>query len=230
MIRLITLDLDDTLWPCLPPLLQAETAFYAWLQSAAERISQVHDLDSLREHRLRLQDTRPDLAHDITGLRRESLAQLLREFGYPAALADQGIQCFLVHRHQVRPYPDVAPILASLADRYRLATLTNGNADIFRTPLGRHVHFSLTAAQAGAAKPAPALFLSALRQAGVGANEALHLGDDPYLDVAPAKALGMGAVWINRDGRSWPAELPPPDAEIQDLYGLRDWLTCNSNS
>ena len=45
---LITGDLDDTLWPCLPPIVRAEEAVYAWLGRVAERVVAVHDLESLR--------------------------------------------------------------------------------------------------------------------------------------------------------------------------------------
>jgi putative hydrolase of the HAD superfamily len=76
----------------------------------------------------------------------------------------------------------------------------------------------------GAAKPDPALFHQALRLAGAEPGEAIHLGDDPWLDVAAAQALGLTAVWVNRFGRTWPEDLAPPQVEVTDLDGFCHWL------
>jgi HAD superfamily hydrolase (TIGR01509 family) len=223
-LKLLTIDLDDTLWPCEPPIRLAEARLAAWLGAAAPRLAGVHDETSLRHHRLGLMRARPDLAHDVTALRRESLRLLLEELGYPQGLADEGMAVFMAARNQVEPYPEVAPVLRALAERFCLVSVTNGNSDLDQTPLRGLFHHSLTAGGVGAAKPAPALFLHALELAGAEPREAIHLGDDPALDVVPAQALGIGTMWVNRFGREWPGHLPPPDAEVADLDGFCLWL------
>lgn len=223
-LKLLTIDLDDTLWPCDPPIRLAEERLAGWLAAVAPRLAQAHDRTSLRQHRLGLMGSRPDLTHDVTALRRESLRLLLGDFGYPLDLADEGMAVFLEARNRVEPYPEVAAALGALTRRYCLVAVTNGNSDLGQTPLRGLFHYSLTAAGVGAAKPDPALFLHALALAGAAPGEALHLGDDPALDVAPAQALGIGAVWVNRFRRDWPAHLAPPDAEVADLDGFCLWL------
>lgn len=226
-IQLITLDLDDTLWPSRATLVGAERALYGWLQETAGRITEVHGIHSLREHRLSLRAERPEIAHDLTALRLISLRMLLQEFGYADGLAETGMQLFLEHRNRVSPYVDVPPALRILGERYRLVSVTNGNADVERTPLRGLIHGAFRAEDVGAAKPDPALFRAALTLAGVGPERALHLGDDPALDVEAARRLGMRAVWVNRGGADWPADLPPPELEVPDLQGLPDWLEAN---
>lgn len=223
-IYLITIDLDDTLWPTKPTLVAAEQALYRWLQESAGRITEVHDLNSLREHRLRLCAERPDIAHDFTSLRLISLRMLLQEFGYADGLAEVGVRLFLEHRNRVSPFTDVSPVLRSLGERYRLISVTNGNADVERTPLRGLFNAAFRAEDVGAAKPDPALFEAALALAGVGPEQALHLGDDPLLDVDASRRLGMRAVWVNRRGADWPGELTPPELEVRDLHGFSDWL------
>jgi putative hydrolase of the HAD superfamily len=223
-IELITVDLDDTVWPCLETIRRAEEALYAWLGGRAPRLTAAHDQTSLREHRRALVQANPAIAHDVTAVRRDSLAELLTAFGYAAELSDEALEVFLEHRNRVEPYPEVAPVLRVLATRYRLVSVTNGNSDVARTPLRGLFHLSLTASDVGAAKPDPALFRSALDWAGVAPSRALHLGDHPHLDVEAARAFGMRAVWVNRDGRSWPAGLEPPGAEVTDMQGLKAWL------
>lgn len=229
-IRLITLDLDDTLWPCAAVIQNAEEQLYAWLEREAARITARHDLLSLRQHRLTLAQETPELAHDLTQLRLSSLRRLLDQEGYDPNAAEIAMSVFLTARNQVTPYPEVATTLAQLRPHYQLVALTNGNADVARTPLRDCFHFSLTAAEAGAAKPDPALFHGALARAGVDANQALHVGDDPELDVAAAQAVGMRAVWLNRDGHLWPNQQPPPDVSLSSLEQLLDWLTDAGDS
>jgi putative hydrolase of the HAD superfamily len=74
----------------------------------------------------------------------------------------------------------------------------------------------VTSAELGAPKPDPAIFERALRMAGVRASEALHAGDSPEEDVAGARAAGVDAVLVSRDGT------PPPDgvAAVRDLAEL----------
>lgn len=223
-IKLLTIDLDDTLWPCEPPIRLAETRLLAWLAAVAPRVAEAHDRSSLRQHRLELMRTCPQLAHDVTAVRRESLRRLFEDFGYAQGLAEEGMAVFLEARNRVEPYPEVVAALGRLAARYCLVSVTNGNSDLDRTPLRGLFRHSLTAAGVGAAKPSPALFLRALELAGASPREALHLGDDPALDVNAAQGIGFGAVWVNRFGREWPEHLPRPQAEVADLDAFCLWL------
>ncbi len=61
---------------------------------------------------------------------------MLPELHEDPALADPALADFLEARQRVTPWPEVEGILASWASRYRIAAITNGNADIHRTPLG----------------------------------------------------------------------------------------------
>jgi putative hydrolase of the HAD superfamily len=222
--RLITFDLDETLWPCAPVIQAAEEVHHAWLARHAPRLAAAHDLASLRRHRRQVMDARPDIAHDLRQIRRRSLASLLEAFDYAADLAEEAIALFDVHRNRVEPFDDVAPVLRALSRRYRLVSLTNGTADPEATPLRGLFERNLSAAEAGAAKPDPALFRRALAHAGCAPHESLHVGDDPRLDVEAARACGLATVWVNRDARPWPEDLVPPDLAVSDLTELLRWL------
>nr|WP_295885475.1 HAD-IA family hydrolase [uncultured Thiohalocapsa sp.] len=223
-VRLITIDLDDTVWPCAPVIQAAEDALLAWLAEQAPRLTERFDAAALREHRRALMAERPDIAHDVTQVRRLSLRALLAELDYDMALADAAMDLFQRHRNRVEPYTDVAPVLSRLRRRHRLVAVTNGNAEVHATPLRDTFHRALTAAEAGAAKPDPALFRLAMDWAGVSPAETLHVGDDPVRDVEAARRLGIAAVWVNRDSQSWPEHLPPPQLAVDDLHGLARWL------
>jgi putative hydrolase of the HAD superfamily len=56
----------------------------------------------------------------------------------------------------------------------------------------------VTSAAAGTRKPAPAIFEQALAVAGVGRDEAVHVGDSLEEDVAGARAAGIEPILIRR--------------------------------
>ena len=222
--QLITIDLDETVWPCLPVIIAAEQATLAWLASNAPRLTAAHDLQTLRRHRRELMQRRPEIAHDVTAVRRHSLLDLMVEFDYPAALVDQAMAVFAQHRNRIQPYADAADSLRSLRRQHRLISLTNGNADPEQTPLRGLFHHSLTAADAGSAKPHPKMFEMAISLSGGNPERSLHIGDEPWLDVEAARQHGLTAIWINRSGQAWPAELAPPAAQFSDLSAVPDWV------
>ena len=58
-----------------------------------------------------------------------------------------------------------------------------------------------TSAEAGARKPAPAVFERALAIAGARAEHAIHIGDSLEEDVIGARRAGVEPVLLSRDGR-----------------------------
>ena len=223
-LRLIVVDLDDTLWPCAPVIRQAEEALWAWLAPRAPRLHASQDLATLRAHRIGYSRAHPALAHDITALRTAALAEALRESGDDPALAEPAVEVFVAARQRVEPYPDVPDVLALWRRRYQLIAVSNGNANVERTPLRGLFHHTLSAADVGAMRPDPALFRAAIERAGVEPAAALHVGDDPVNDVVTARAFGLRTAWVNRSGSAFPADLPRADVEVPDLGALAAWL------
>ncbi len=197
-IRAITLDLDDTLWPATPVLVHAESVLLDWLQRHAPRTHVAHTPQLRRAIRDAVLLEFPHRAHDVSFLRRESLRRALVAAGEPEALAEQAFDVFLAARQRVSLYDDVVPTLAHWARRYRVVAVTNGNADVSRVGLGRYFAASVAAHELGIGKPDARIFHEACRRAGVPPGQALHVGDDPHLDVHAALAAGLHAVWLRR--------------------------------
>ncbi len=61
-IRLLTFDLDDTLWNNRPVLLAAERSLYDWLALHYPRIGEMYTVESMHEQRMQLAWQEPDLA------------------------------------------------------------------------------------------------------------------------------------------------------------------------
>jgi putative hydrolase of the HAD superfamily len=74
------------------------------------------------------------------------------------------------------------------------------------------------------AKPSPAIFHMVLDALGVAPREAVHVGDDPRLDLAGARDAGMSAVIVSH---TCPPDLPasarwiPRLADLPDILQLR---------
>jgi 2-haloacid dehalogenase len=104
----------------------------------------------------------------------------------------------------LRPFADVEAMLAALRARgYRLGVLTNVDDDLFEiTHRSFAAPFNLfvTAERVRGYKPEPWLFRGFERLTGVKRGDWVHVGSDWYHDIAPARALGVAPVWLDRDG------------------------------
>lgn len=218
-ILAITFDLDDTLWAIDPVIARAEELMHAWLAEHYPLLPQRYTPAALRALRDGIVTARPELAHDLSALRRESLLLAATECGYGPEAAEGAFAVMWQARNEVELFTDVLPVLGALAGRYALGGLTNGNADIARIGLDSVLRFCVTAREVGFAKPHPAIFAAACTATGIAPHQVLHVGDDPERDVHGARAAGMRTVWVNRDARPWPGGAPA-DAEVCDLHGL----------
>jgi HAD superfamily hydrolase (TIGR01509 family) len=220
--RLITFDLDDTLWDNRPVIANAEAVQQQWLAEHAPRLAN-SPADALSQARGHLLQVEPALKHRLSELRRRSLQHALQVAGYHRAeaqnLAERAFQVMLEARHSVCLFPDTLSTLKYLASRYRLGVITNGNADVRRLGLAEYFSVVLCAEQLGVGKPDGKPFREALRLSGVDAAQAVHVGDDAEHDIAGARAAGWRAVWFNPAAKAW-AERAPADAEVRHLAEL----------
>ena len=127
-------------------------------------------------------------------------------------------------------FPDSASVLKALGQRYRLAVVSNVDDDLFAASarrLGVAFDWVITAEQARSYKPSPGNFLLAIERIGLPRDRILHVAQSLYHDIAPASALGLSTVWVNRRrGQPGPGATPAaqanPDLEVPDLRTLAD--------
>ena len=219
-LRALSFDLDDTLWPIRPVLARAEDALHAYLERHCPRTAEAFPRERLRALREQVAAEHPQLAHDFMAQRLICLERALAESGEDSAHARPAAAALYVERNRVEFYADALPALDVLGERFPLAALTNGNADLQRIGIDRRFVAIVAARDFGVAKPERAIFEHTVERLGVAAADVLHVGDDPWLDVAGAARAGLRTCWVNRDGGLWPAELPPPDLEVRHLGAL----------
>ncbi|MCW8930843.1 MAG: HAD family hydrolase [Gammaproteobacteria bacterium] len=223
-IKLLTFDLDDTLWPCMITILQTEERLHQWFAKHYPDIPDQYSIKQLRHKRIQLAQEHQHIAHDLTALRKKSFSQLSQEMGHSQKQEEQFIQeafdFYFIERNKVNLYDDVIPTLEILKAHYQLGAVTNGNADIYRIGLGHLFSFSWSAADAGQQKPHPIVFDSLLDKHNLKASEVIHIGDDPITDIQGAQQSGIRSIWLNRNNLPWPEKLNPPFIEIDQLNQL----------
>ncbi len=103
----------------------------------------------------------------------------------------------------MRLFDDVEAMLAELRRKgFRLAVLTNCDDDLFEIT---HRAFStpfdlfVTAERVRGYKPAPWHFRAFERLTGAGKCNWVHVACSWYHDIAPAQALGIKRVWLDRE-------------------------------
>ncbi|MBC7436254.1 MAG: HAD-IA family hydrolase [Bdellovibrionales bacterium] len=209
-IKAITLDLDDTLWPIWPTIERAEHALHDWLTHHAPMTAALYSNPvALREIRDHVATNRPELKHDLSALRRESIRLAMYRAKESPLLADEAFEVFFAERQRVVFYDDALQALDFLSARFPLASLSNGNADVERVGLGKYFRAAVTARDFGVGKPDPRIFHAVAGALEVTPADVLHVGDDATLDVLGAVNAGMQAAWVNRADHLWPHETQP---------------------
>jgi HAD superfamily hydrolase (TIGR01549 family) len=121
-------------------------------------------------------------------------------------------------------YEDVLPVLELLRQRgVKIGLVSNTSRDLsafvdhFKLPVdawvwsGRH----------GKVKPSPTIFMAVLDELGVAPEAAVMVGDSLEDDVEGARALGMRAYLVDRDGRAEVEDALPTLLALPALIGVK---------
>jgi 2-haloacid dehalogenase len=158
---------------------------------------------------------------DPTRSYREVMAVALARLGAPADQEDALARSL----PQWDPFPETSAALAEARKRgWRLAVLSNTDRDLLDASLARiGVEFDATvvASEIGSYKPARAHWDEFVARSGADPERHVHVGASLFHDIAPAAALGLRTIWVNRLGEE---PEPQPDVELHSLAGLADSL------
>lgn len=176
------------------------------------------DFDRVYDH-VRAQQTgglRRSLARELLG--DEALGRTLHErtsehWAHPAGTA----------------YADALELFKTLHGHVRLGVVANQEAAavdaLRRDGFGDYIDIWGISAIVGHEKPSRELFDWALVEAGTTAKHAVHIGNRLDTDVRPAKALGMGTVWVVRgEAPEHPTaeQLAEADVAVRELTPVAD--------
>jgi len=115
-------------------------------------------------------------------------------------------------------YEDVLPVLEELrAYGLSLGLVSNGIRDLTEFVVHHRLEVDaiVDSRTHGYVKPHPTIFQAALGRLDVGTSDAAMVGDSLEEDVEGARALGLRAILVDREGR-----YPDVEERLADLYGL----------
>lgn len=95
------------------------------------------------------------------------------------------------------------------------------------TGLNNKAPFVLASKIFGVDKPAPEVFLEAVRLLeieGLKTEEILFVGDNPYTDIIGAHGVGMKTAWIRMGREQYPCDAPAPDYIVDHVEELKHLL------
>lgn len=211
-VRALLIDLDDTLYDERDYVL---SGFRAVAEEAARRFPRIEP-GALHADMVAVLDAEGRGRVFDRALARAGIEP---DGGLVAAL----VETYRQHRPAIGLWPGVERALAGLAERCRLAVVTDG----LHAMQARKVEALGVADRVGAVvycwehaapKPDPRGYHEALARLGARPQEAVVIGDNPLHDMAAAAALGCRSIRV-RTGRFGALDHQgfPPDAEAPDF-------------
>lgn len=190
------------------------TAIAPLLSRAGARSGQAV-LRDFADHESRQQAATPDMLY--ADLLTAVHGQLARHWGVPADAEDD--RRFGASIGDWPPFADTVAALAYLKQHFRLVILSNVDRGSFAATnarLGVVFDAIYTAQDIGSYKPDRRNFeylVQRLAELGVPPEQILHVAQSLFHDHAPANAMGLHSVWIDRrgDAGGWGATATPPD-------------------
>jgi putative hydrolase of the HAD superfamily len=223
-IKLITFDLDNTLWHTDPVIIKAEKIQWKCIVKRCPNAQKVFTPISLQKFKLQVAKENPELRHKLSLLRLEFLFQLFIQCGLNTQQArifsQQVFDEFLQARNQIELFPGALTLLETLQQDYQVIALSNGNSDLTTMGLDHLFEAHFHAENVERPKPHADMFLAALEHARVVPSQSLHIGDHPEQDIEAARQLGFKTVWANVLAEQWPNSFDKADHEISHLDQL----------
>lgn len=140
---------------------------------------------------------------------------------------EEDVKAFMSVYRDLRPYEDAIEGLRSLAERYELVALSNGEQWYLEELLGNKVPISFAAIisveQVGAFKPSPGIYRKALQQLECEPGEIMMVAAHAF-DILGAQACGFKAAYVDRYGLPTEVWDYQPEIIVDDFVELADRL------
>ena len=191
------------------------SALTPWYERSKLDVDENILLASYGRHETAIQQEQPGLPYNtVVGT---VLGRIADEFGIPAQQNE--MQDFGDSVGLWPSFADSRDALAYLGQHFKLVAITNvDNASFARThqSLGDPFHVIVTAEDVGSYKPALENFQFAferLSELEIARDEILHVAQSLYHDIAPAQALGLANVWVDRQTGRGKGMTPTTDVQ-----------------
>lgn len=198
-IKALSFDLDDTLYDNVPVINLAEERFAKLLQERYRLPPEVANRNFWDEVRASVLRKRPECASDMSVLRQTCLTEGFAKLGRILSIdaAKKLTSEFVCIRSEIKVPISTFNLLGDLKKKYTLAAISNGNSDLQKSGLKPYFDFDLRPHIGGnRCKPYPDLFHDYAKVMSLHPKEILHIGDDPFTDVAGSVGAGCMCAWL----------------------------------
>lgn len=110
--------------------------------------------------------------------------------------------------------PEAEEVVKYLAAKYPLSIISNGFQEVQHYKLEHsgllpYITHILISEEVGINKPMPGIYQEALKRNGVGAEQAIMIGDSISSDISGAHAAGIDQIWIAPANTMAPTDMQP---------------------
>lgn len=228
MIRHIFFDLDRTLWDfeynskqTLLELVDRFNLIDKGIDSGEEFISKY------RLHNNRLWNLYRNGKIKKEQLRDRRFFLTLQDYGIDdSELANKfGLAYVKYSPLKKKLFPNTIELLNYLVKNYSLYIITNGFQEVQHIKLensgiSKYFNFVITSEEVGVKKPDSSIFHYALELAKAKAEESIMIGDDLFVDVKGAEAVGMQGVYFNPNKIKHNETVFAEVSSLSDIFNL----------
>lgn len=225
MVKTVFFDLDDTLFDHRHSRrcgFMALKALHPALSAADIRDMEIYHERLIRAN-LKKVLSKEISVHDAMTRR---ICALCTRFGLtldPADIPEAVRRYDAAYRKSRRAVPGSRELLEMLKEEVRIGIITNGFCSLQEekiaimgiSPL---IDLLVISEEVGYQKPDKRIFKTALAMAGTAPADSVYVGDSWKVDIVPAAACGLRAVWLNRYRQACPD--PSLAQEITAYSGL----------
>ena len=185
-IKVISFDLDDTLWDnsgVIDKCLQELYKFLCDKEPLIQKHFTVKSMERITEQLIQLE--KPEY-ENMTVLRKTVIKTMLQEVGGDESLVNPAFAIFYHWRNQISVPEITFKVLDYLKEKYILVATSNGNSNLKKVQLDGYFDLHFIAGIHGRAKPSPEMLNRIREYYQISTNEIIHIGDNEETDIMSA--------------------------------------------
>ncbi len=190
-IKVISFDLDDTLWDNSGVIEKCLAELYQFLCQREPVIKKHFTVDSMERITEQLVELNQPVYENMTVLRKAVIKQMLQEVNGDLSLVNPAFAVFYHWRNQIQIPETTHKVLEHLTQKYTLVATSNGNSNLNKVGLSHYFDQHLIAGIHGRAKPSAEMLNKLLQYYQIDGKQLAHIGDSALTDVMSAKAAGV---------------------------------------
>ncbi len=196
-IKVISFDLDDTLWDNSGVIETCLQKLYDFLCLHEPLIKKHFTIDSMERISQQLIQLEKPEYENMTLLRKAVIRQMLQEVAGDESLINPAFAVFYHWRNQITIPEISSQVLSYLQKEYTIVATSNGNSNLHKIGLAGYFDKHLIAGIHGRAKPSAEMLTNLLEFYHLGPNQLLHVGDSYQTDILSAKAAKVECIKLD---------------------------------